>query len=421
MIRGAIGYPCPVSDRTPPRYLRVFLTIALVITGLLGRALIDKILAIRGGAVAVAEWAQLSSVADLVANVSMTGIGTALTVLAAGTAHGDRLAWMKPALAISFVVSFSVAAIVLPLLLATGSSLVPVDSSLLAAAVAAGLFNLAPGVLGCQLLGTGNVGRATVFTILAFLPPLVLALWAPFAVLPANLLMGQVVFGGATAIGLAWALRGQAALSRDALKTLMRFVPAGLAIGIMSPTATVWARSEIAGSLAWNAVGQVQAIWRASDWVTAIAAGLLNAYVLPRLSAAGNRPAFFAELRTAAAWIVLPAGATLLLLWLALPDVLAVLYRADLGVGRRDAALFLLGDWVRVVSWVGLFGLFARRAAWGIAVGEFLSLPLFALLLTFAGPADLHDIGLLWLVTYAIYAAFNGWVLYRGLATLPRA
>ncbi len=392
--------------------------IALVLGGLLGRALIDKVLAIQGGAVAVAEWAQLSSVAEVVSGASLTGIGPAVTVLVAGGTNQDRLEWLKPALVASTVLSLSVAVVGLPFLLAAGTSLVPGSRWLLVAASSAGLLVIGPSILVAHLLGTGNLMLATGVVMAGFLPPLGLLLWAPLHPLPADLLAGQMLFGGVIAVGLIAALRKRSALSGDALMALLHFMPASLAIGILSPAAMVWARAEIADSLAWHAAGQVQAIWRASDWVTAIAAGLLNAYVLPKLGAARNRREFLAGLQTAVRWIVLPAGVMLALLWLSLPHVVAALYRADLEVPRQDAALFLFGDWIRVVSWVALYGLFARRATMAIAVGEVLSLPLFAMLLTFMKPANLPDVGLLWLTTYAVYALFNGFMLFRQVTAM---
>lgn len=394
---------------------RIALSLAFVLTGVAGRALIDKLLAAQGGAVAVAEWAQLSSFADIVAGVSLSGVGTALTVLAAGR---DRMFWLKPALVVSMLLSLGMAAVGMSIIAALGTSLMPGAHWLAPAALAAGWLATAPGVLAAHFLGTGQPERATAVAALGFLLPVGLLLWAPFGDVVASLLAGQMAFGALVGVILAFALRSQPAVSRAALKTLLHFVPAGLTIGIMSPAATAWARMEIANGMSWQAVGQWQAIWRTSDWVTVIASGLLQAFFLPRLGEKTDRPAFLMELRLAAKWTLLPAAAALGLLWLALPPVLALLYQADFGVERQDAMFFFLGDWVRVASWVALFGLFARRSAWAIAVGEFLSLPLFALLLSLLRPQYLHEVGLLWLLAYLAYALFNMAALHRSVKAM---
>jgi PST family polysaccharide transporter len=195
---------------------------------------------------------------------------------------------------------------------------------------------------------------------------------------------------------------------------LRPFVMAGIAIGILSPAATAAARMEIAASASWEAAGAVQALWRSSEWITAIAAGLLNAHFLPRLSAARDARAFDAELRASARQVVLPAMLALALLWLLLPQALALLYREGLPVGRLDAVPFFAGDALRMLSWIFLFGLFARGAGWAVTAGELLSLPLFAaLLLMLPGPLALPAVGLAWMLAYAVYAGFNFWALRR--------
>lgn len=396
----------------PPR---LSAALALVLVGLAGRALIDKLLAAQGGAAAVAAWAQLSNVADVIAGVSLTGIGTALIALAAGAVR-ERMAWLKPALVICLALSLAVGLLGVLLLLRLDAPLLPGNAALPFLALLAGWFAVAPGLLTAWLVGAGQVGRAAGLVAVGFALPLAFLLLRPLASLPLDLLAGQALFGFTVTAALALLLRGQPPASRADWIALLRFLPAGLAIGILSPAATVWVRLEVAHSLSWEAVGQVQALWRASDWITAIMAGLLQAHFLRRLGAAGGRARFLAELRRAALAAVVPAALLLGVLWLALPEVLALLYRADIAVTRADAAFFLLGDLLRVASWVALYGLFARRAAGVITLGEFLSLPLFALLLALcAGRYGLREAGMLWAATYLAYAAFNAAALWRAL------
>lgn len=414
----------PDDDDTPPppapgtglTAFRLLAALAFVFTGLLGRALIDRLLAAQGGAVAVAGWAQLSSLAEVVSGVSLAGVGTALTVVAAGRSGREQLAWLKPALLICLVISLAVALALPFLLVGRRVSLVPGDASLVPLALVAGGLAVAPGLLVALLLGIGRPGRATAVLALGYGPPMLLLLLGATGSPLLDLLAGQGIFGLAVAAGLALLLRGQPPVSRQSFHTLLRFVPAGLAIGILSPAAMAWARAEMAANLSWDAAGHMQAIWRTSDWITAIMAGLLNAHFLPRLSAAAGRPAFLAELKSSARGTLLPAALLLAALWLLLPEAMALLYRADIAVARADALFFLLGDWVRILSWVPLMGLFARRAAWAISVGEFFSLPLFALLLTgFGHYFGLREVGMAWFATYATYACLNGVLLWRSM------
>jgi hypothetical protein len=77
-------------------------------------------------------------------------------------------------------------------------------------------------------------------------------------------------------------------------------------------------------------------------------------------------------------------------------------------------ALLFAGNVVRIASWVPLFALYAMRRTGAIAVGELLSLPLFAALLAAAGRhLTLETVGALWLVAFLAYCTFNFWAVKR--------
>ncbi len=394
---------------------RIFFALAFVFSGLCGRALIDKLLASRSGSEAVAAWAQLGSLADLVSGASLTGVGIALTAMVAASRGRERLAWLKPALTVCLALSFVLMLLLLPVIywfgvrIAPGAPLLPMLSLLL------GWLAVAPGLLIAWQLGSNHTGRAASLVALqAGLSALAL-FYSPTASVLQNLLLVQLLFNLLVIVSLVAYLRQQPAITAHAVTSLLRFLPAGLAIGILSPLSSAWARMQIASAASWHVAGQVQAVWRSSEWITAIMAGLLNAYFLPRLSSARDRTTFLAELRHASALLLLPSFLLLMALWLCLPAVMGFLYSPDLVVGRQDALLFLLGDCMRVFSWVTLFGLFALKSAWAISLGELFSLPLFALLLSSSGPLGLQQIGLLWFATYTAYASCNAFMLWKVL------
>lgn len=404
----------PVAVNVVVRRTALVSALGFVLTGLAGRALIDKLLALRGGAELVAHWAQLSSLAEIVAGVTLAGIGIGLTGRVAGVAPRHQRRLLGAALRLGLMLSglCLIACIgmtrsgLLPLLPAT-------QAALSLPALLTGWLLVAPGLLTAWLLGRGRPGRA-ILLVAATMSAQLLALW--FAAAGAELvaLLGAQALVGSLVAALLLAGEGSWADAASRDHGLRRFVVAGIAIGILSPAATAIARAEIAASASWEIAGAVQALWRSSEWITAIAAGLLNAHFLPRLAAARSADDFAAQLRTSARQVLAPALLALGVLWLLLPQVLALLYREGLPVGRQDALAFLAGDGLRMLSWIFLFGLFARGAGWAVTAGELLSLPLFAaLLLWLPGPLSLPAIGLAWLLTYAVYAGFNAWAMQR--------
>lgn len=396
---------------------RMLPALGFVLVGLVGRALIDKLLAVRGGTELVAHWAQVGSLADIVAGVTLAGIGIGLTGRVAGVAPDQQRRLLGEALRLGLMLSTLCLIVCLALSLSGRLALLPSSqASLLLPALVVGWLMVAPGLLTAWLLGRGRPGQAILVVSVALAIPCLALVFAATGGELAALLGAQAAFGTGITV---WLLTGEGSW-REALSHrhgLRTFIAAGIAIGILSPAATAIARLEIASSASWETAGAVQALWRTSEWITAVAAGLLNAHFLPRLAAAKAAPAFTAEIRAGTCQIVLPSLLALVLLWLLLPQVLTLLYREGLPVGRQDALPFFAGDALRTLSWIFLFGLFARGAGWAVTAGEFLSLPLFATLLwMLPGPLSLQTIGLAWALTYAVYAAFNYWALRRNRA-----
>jgi len=68
----------------------------------------------------------------------------------------------------------------------------------------------------------------------------------------------------------------------------------------------------------------------------------------------------------------------------------------------------MLGSWIRIASWVFLFGLFSAHRTGLIMAGEILSLPLYALLLwLFADGMTLERTAWLYFASYLVYLVFN--------------
>ena len=394
--------------------------LGVVLVGLAGRALIDKLLALRGGAELVAHWAQLNSMIDLVAGVTLAGIGVGLTGRVAGVAPSDQRRLLGEGLRLGLAVS-GASLLVCAILVATGVlDILPPSLAMLALpALGVGCLTVAPGLYSGWLLGRGQPGHAMLLAAIALTVPLVALALASRGDEIVSLLAAQALVGLLLTLVL---LRGGHSWTASYASghELRPFIGASLTIGILSPAATAFARQQIAAAASWETAGAMQALWRSSEWITAIAAGLIFAHFLPRMAAATDAAGFRREMRAAAKQVLLPALAAMALLWLLLPQALALLYRADLPITRLDAVPFFGGDALRMLSWIFLFGLFARGAGRAVTIGEFLSLPLFALLLwLLPGPTLLFRVGLCWMLAYAAYAAFNAWALSGNLAGMP--
>jgi O-antigen/teichoic acid export membrane protein len=116
----------------------------------------------------------------------------------------------------------------------------------------------------------------------------------------------------------------------------------------------------------------------------------------------------------AARLVLLPSAAVFAVFYFFHRPLLAMLYEPSVAASDTAVALLLAGSWVRIVAWLPLFALYALRRTRAIAVGELLSLPLFAVLVAAAGDRlSLELAAGFWLAAYLAYGAFNLWAARR--------
>lgn len=381
--------------------------------GLAGRSALDKVLALRGGADLVASWAQLSSLMEVVSGVALAGLGTGLAVYAARTSHVERQRELLRealkiglALALPFALAGVAVSLLFPDLLAGGR----LSAAVLVLGALVGWVAVIPGLVANLWLGQQRRGLQLGLAVGTALLGLLVALISP---------AGQVLAWLAAAQALPAALvlftdrpSDKAGRFRSRSHPLHRYVLPGVAIGVLSPASTFAARAVIGDALSWHEAGVLQALWRLSDWVCGFAGGVLSVYYLPQFAAARER--LGTVLRTAAVRTLMPSAAVLGLFWVVHAPLLAALYDETFRPSPLAVALLFAGSLVRIAAWVAMFGLYALRRTRALALGEFLSLPLFAGLALAAGRGlTLELVGAFWLLSFCAYLAFNVAALRR--------
>jgi len=358
---------------------------------------VDKILALRGGAELVAHWAQLASAIEVVTGVVASGVATGLAVLVAQAAPERKRALLGTGLLLSLALALPVAGAVALLYSAL--------------AAAAGWVAAIPTLINGYWLGRQQRGAMLALAVFSAAVACGAALIAP---------QGRILEW------LAWsqalpvvALLFAGGFSLEKSSALTRFLLPGLVIGILSPLSLLAARALVAGALSWHEAGVLQALWRVSDWICGVAGGVLSFYYLPRFAAARTRADLALEMRRAAQATLWGAAVAFTLAAFFQRELLAGLYDAEVQTSVAAAALVFAGSLVRIGAWIGLLALYAQHRTRAIVLGEFLSLPLFAVLLALCGEAlTLEMAGALWLLSFAAYAAFNLWACRRS-TTLP--
>jgi O-antigen/teichoic acid export membrane protein len=369
----------------------------IILVDLLGRAGLDKVLALAGGPTMVALWAQLQSVVELVSAVTMAGVLQGLTVLVTqvNTSRDER-SLLRDALKLALGTSLAVALIValaspeLAAWLTRGR----IETGLFVLAALAGCISVVPATLNAYWLGKHMQQRMLGLALLSSVILLLVAGSAWFGISLRGLIWVQTLLLAVFGL-VVWhylrklsELKEESEHGREYFRKLARFVPVGLAIGIMSPVSMLLVRSMLSGS--------------------ATAAGVLLLIFLPRFSSTYGSAQFTREMMRAAAMVLIPSACLLLLIYFNQRTLLAMLYDTRFVVSNQTAALIMLGGWIRIASWLFLFGLFSAHRTGLIMAGEILSLPLYALLLwLFADGMTLERTAWLYFASYLVYLVFN--------------
>jgi polysaccharide transporter, PST family len=374
------------------------------------------VLALRGGADLVALWAQLVSLIEIVSGVALAGLGTGLAVLVARTRNPERQhELLREALEVGLALALPAALVVGGIGFFYGEVLsgAQVAPALFFGAAAVGWIGVIAGLVSSLWLGQQRRALQLAFAVGCALLALAAASLAPSALLLPALLAAQ-----ALPAVVAWFIPGPAkskARLHWRAHALRRYALPSVVIGVLSPASTLVARAAVGDALSWHDAGILQALWRLSDWVCGFASGVLSVHFLPQLAAARQRADFRAVLAAATRWTLLPAAAVFILFFAFAEPLLALLYTGDFRPSALATALIFAGGLVRIGAWIGMFGLYARRRTYALAIGELLSLPLFAALVVALGSRlTLELAGACWLAAYCAYLAFNAWALRRG-------
>jgi len=373
------------------------------------------VLALRGGADLVALWAQLASLIEVVTSVALSGLGTGLAIYVARTSNVERQReLLREAFKMGLLVAlpFAIAALAAGYVYSDALTGAKASGPVIALAVVVGWIAVLPGLVNSLWQGQQRRDLLLAFALGSALLSLGAAALAP----PDGVLIALLVAQALPALVVVFIARPADAAGRFRSRShpLRRYILPSIAIGLLSPASALVARAAVGEALSWHDAGVLQALWRLSDWVSGFAAGILSFYYLPQLAAAGQGERFRQVLRHAAKATLIPAALVFVLFYLLQGPLLGALYAEDFKASDVTAALIFVGGWVRIASWVAMFGLYAQRRTVALAVGELLSLPFFAALAVAAGSRlTLELVGVFWLTSYCAYFAFNWFALRR--------
>jgi PST family polysaccharide transporter len=206
---------------------------------------------------------------------------------------------------------------------------------------------------------------------------------------------------------------------REMTLRLAAFSVMTLSSALLSPLVNIAVRDHLAQQLGWQQVGYWQAVSKVSDAYLLFLTAAINIYYLPKLASIQARAALAAELRNAyrfvlPAVIVLAATVYVLREW-----VTRLLFSADFAPANALYAPQLLGDVIKIASFILAYVMLAKAMTRLFVISECVFAASY-LLLVYVFTAQFGLVGAMYAfaANYVAYLAFNVLVVRRYLGGL---
>ena len=380
------------------------------------RSILDKIWVLNSGILSVGKWAQLQTFIDFMSAPITAGLAIGLSIFTAQNNKNEQMTILLSAYLLGAIAT-------LPLLfLSIGNiesicSILGLDQLLGSEVVLSaigGFLSIGSSLLCGYFIGRDQQNKAFFLILITTFPNVLVLCLSTYidSIDPFFLLLYSIIIVGIASnvalILMLYQYRKTSEYDIDTIykfsKQLLRFIPTGFAIGMISSFCVLLTRNLIAIQENWTIASQAVALWRLSDWILTPATTILYFHFLPALSRnllSGNANSCMREIIRK---LFLPSILALSLLILFRNQALHFFYDAKFIVPFNVAFNFWIGDALRILAAIFLMGLYAMHATKLIIIFDIFSQPLFVFLLFMGMATSLLSTGFAFLLTYFLYS-----------------
>ncbi|AZD09721.1 Lipid III flippase [Pseudomonas chlororaphis] len=196
-------------------------------------------------------------------------------------------------------------------------------------------------------------------------------------------------------------------IDKKIAKNFMKYTAMALTSALCVPISHIFVRNYLGATLGWEAAGYWEAVWRLSAAYLMLVTTTLSVYYLPRLSELTDKVDIKEEIFQGYK-IILPCAALCGLLIYVLRDfVIQVLFTADFLPMRGLFAWQIIGDTLKIGSWILAYVMLGKAMFKLFIVAEVFSAICFCVLtVVLTDRMGLEGVSLAHAVNYAVY-----WVL----------
>ncbi|AKJ42875.1 O-antigen translocase [Pragia fontium] len=146
----------------------------------------------------------------------------------------------------------------------------------------------------------------------------------------------------------------------EKFKLIGGYVLMAFTSAIMVPVSLVLIRNILVDQVGWEGTGHWQAVWRISEVYISVITIALSTYYLPRLSSLSNSKLIRSEINNTAK-VILPIITIMALMVFLFRDlIIYILFTSDFIPARNLFLVQLVGDVIKVMSWIYAYPMLSR-------------------------------------------------------------
>lgn len=196
-------------------------------------------------------------------------------------------------------------------------------------------------------------------------------------------------------------------IDKKALADTWGYIVMAIITAIAMPVALMLIRNLLVANEGWAAAGMWQSVWKISEVYLGVCTMALSAYYLPRLSKISDYYSIKLEIWNTAKIIIPIVIIMAVTIYLLRDVVITVLFTEQFRNARDLFGIQLMGDVVKIASWLYAFPMIARNATkWFVASEVFFSATLVVLSYYFILHFGIQGANIAYLLNYTLYFIF---------------
>ncbi|WP_185923212.1 O-antigen translocase [Hafnia paralvei] len=196
-------------------------------------------------------------------------------------------------------------------------------------------------------------------------------------------------------------------VKKEQMMAIGGYILMAITSAICTPLSLILVRNILVSNVGWDIAGQWQAVWKISEVYLGVITIALGTYYLPRLSSMTGVINIREEINQTSK-IIVPLLIILAVFVYLLRDIaLSLLFTSKFGPARDLFSVQLIGDVIKIISWLYAYPMISRGATrWYVATEIFFSLTFVLFTLCFVKFYGVHGANFSYAINYCIYFIF---------------